>query len=99
MMLAGRETILCVDDEEGVLTALRLQLGQRFGHECEIATAASGKVATPTEIETSLLAIRPPKRCQTPRVSRSGLVVIVPPPCVWARTDRPGLAAAPARSR
>ena len=34
----------------------------------------------PTEIETSLLAIRPPKRCQTPRVSRRG-VVIAPPPC------------------
>ncbi len=41
-MIALRETILCVDDEDGVLNALRLQLGQRFGHECEIATAASG---------------------------------------------------------
>ncbi len=40
-----RETILCVDDEEGVLAALRLQLGQRFGHECEIATALSGPEA------------------------------------------------------
>ncbi|MCB9574867.1 MAG: response regulator, partial [Kofleriaceae bacterium] len=38
----ARETILCVDDEEGVLNALRLQLGQRFGHECDIATATSG---------------------------------------------------------
>ncbi|MBP8807545.1 MAG: diguanylate cyclase [Kofleriaceae bacterium] len=37
-----RETILCVDDEEGVLHALRQQLGARFGHECEIATASSG---------------------------------------------------------
>lgn len=37
-----RETILCVDDEEGVLSALRQQLGARFGHECEIATARSG---------------------------------------------------------
>jgi uncharacterized protein YhdP len=33
----------------------------------------------PTEIETSLLATRPPKRCQTPRVSRRA--VIAPPPC------------------
>ena len=40
-----RETILCVDDEDGVLNALRLQLGQRFGHECEIATARSGDEA------------------------------------------------------
>jgi diguanylate cyclase (GGDEF)-like protein len=45
MLDANRETILCVDDEEGVLNALRLQLGQRFGHECEIATAASGPEA------------------------------------------------------
>lgn len=41
-MNAMRETILCVDDEEGVLSALRQQLGARFGHECEIATALSG---------------------------------------------------------
>lgn len=40
-----RETILCVDDEEGVLSALRQQLGARFGHECEIATASSGAEA------------------------------------------------------
>ena len=52
----------------------------------------------PTEIETSLLAIRPPKRCQTPRVSSKG-AVIAPPPCAWTRTTRPGPAAAPARSR
>jgi len=38
----SRETILCVDDEEGVLHALRQQLVARFGHECEIATASSG---------------------------------------------------------
>ncbi|HUH06065.1 MAG TPA: diguanylate cyclase [Kofleriaceae bacterium] len=43
--MASRETILCVDDEEGVLTALRQQLTARFGHECEIATAQSGKDA------------------------------------------------------
>ena len=42
MMSMLRETILCVDDEEGVLSALRQQLGARFGHECEIATALSG---------------------------------------------------------
>jgi len=41
----ARETILCVDDEEGVLNALRQQLGSRFGHECEIATALSGNDA------------------------------------------------------
>ncbi len=44
-LVPGRETILCVDDEDGVLNALRLQLGQRFGHECDIATAASGPEA------------------------------------------------------
>lgn len=37
-----REHILCVDDEEGVLSALRQQLAARFGHECEISTAQSG---------------------------------------------------------
>jgi diguanylate cyclase (GGDEF)-like protein len=36
-----REHIVCVDDEEGVLTALRQQLGARFGDECEIAAAQS----------------------------------------------------------
>ncbi len=41
-MTALRETILCVDDEEGVLLALRQQLAARFGHECDIATASSG---------------------------------------------------------
>ena len=38
--MAG-ETILCVDDEAGVLTALQQQLTARFGHECEIALAQS----------------------------------------------------------
>lgn len=37
----SRETILCVDDEEGVLNALQQQLAARFGHECEIACAQS----------------------------------------------------------
>src|SRR4051812_39466966 len=36
-----KEHILCVDDEEGILTALRQQLGARFGHECEIEVAQS----------------------------------------------------------
>ena len=31
-----KEHILCVDDEEGILTALRQQLGARFGNEVEI---------------------------------------------------------------
>src|SRR5215831_1517152 len=39
--MTHRETILCVDDEEGILTALRQQLGARFGQECEIAVAKS----------------------------------------------------------
>jgi len=43
--MSGRETILCVDDEEGVLSALRQQLGSRFGHEVEIATAQNAKDA------------------------------------------------------
>jgi diguanylate cyclase (GGDEF)-like protein len=34
-----------VDDEEGVLTALRQQLGSRFGDECEIDLARSGRDA------------------------------------------------------
>ncbi len=38
---ARREHILCVDDEEGILTALRQQLAPRFGHECEIELAQS----------------------------------------------------------
>ena len=41
-MTSPRETILCVDDEEGVLAVLRQQLTARFGHECTIATADSG---------------------------------------------------------
>ncbi len=43
--MSQREIILCVDDEEGVLLALRQQLGARFGHECEIALAQSGEEA------------------------------------------------------
>jgi diguanylate cyclase (GGDEF)-like protein len=42
---APREHIICVDDEEGILTALRQQLGARFGRECEIAVAQSAKDA------------------------------------------------------
>jgi diguanylate cyclase (GGDEF)-like protein len=34
-----REHIVCVDDEEGILTALRQQLSARFGAECNIAVA------------------------------------------------------------
>jgi diguanylate cyclase (GGDEF)-like protein len=37
----AKEHIVCVDDEEGILTALRQQLGARFGGECEIAVARS----------------------------------------------------------
>ncbi|MSP17676.1 MAG: diguanylate cyclase [Myxococcales bacterium] len=40
-MTAQREHILCVDDEEGILSALRQQLGARFGKECEISVAHS----------------------------------------------------------
>ena len=40
--MSRREVIVCVDDEEGVLRVLRAQLGARFGHECQIATARSG---------------------------------------------------------
>ena len=43
--MTRREVILCVDDEEGVLRVLRAQLGARFGHECQIATARSGDEA------------------------------------------------------
>jgi diguanylate cyclase (GGDEF)-like protein len=42
---ARKEHIICVDDEEGILTALRQQLGARFGDECEIEVAQSGKDA------------------------------------------------------
>ena len=38
----SREHIICVDDEEGILTALRQQLGKRFGDQCEISIAQSG---------------------------------------------------------
>jgi diguanylate cyclase (GGDEF)-like protein len=40
-----REHILCVDDEEGILTALQKQLSHRFGAECEIAVAKSAAEA------------------------------------------------------
>ena len=40
--MMSRETILCVDDEAGVLAALQQQLSARFGHECDIALAQSG---------------------------------------------------------
>ncbi|MBA3451549.1 MAG: diguanylate cyclase [Deltaproteobacteria bacterium] len=43
--MSRREVIVCVDDEEGVLRVLRAQLGARFGHECQIATARSGDEA------------------------------------------------------
>jgi diguanylate cyclase (GGDEF)-like protein len=36
-----KEHIICVDDEEGILTALRQQLGARFGDECSIEVAQS----------------------------------------------------------
>ena len=41
----SKEHIICVDDEEGILTALRQQLGARFGDECQIAVAQSAKDA------------------------------------------------------
>jgi diguanylate cyclase (GGDEF)-like protein len=40
-----KEHIICVDDEEGILTALRQQLGARFGDECQIEVAQSAKDA------------------------------------------------------
>ncbi len=40
-----KEHIICVDDEEGILTALRQQLGVRFGDECEISLAQSAQDA------------------------------------------------------
>jgi diguanylate cyclase (GGDEF)-like protein len=40
-----KEHIICVDDEEGILTALRQQLGARFGDECEIEVARSASDA------------------------------------------------------
>ena len=41
MASVRKEHIICVDDEEGILTALRQQLGLRFGGECEISVASS----------------------------------------------------------
>ncbi|HEY7956306.1 MAG TPA: diguanylate cyclase [Polyangia bacterium] len=43
--MTGKEHIICVDDEEGILTALRQQLGARFGEECQIEVAQSAKDA------------------------------------------------------
>ena len=43
--MTQRETILCVDDESAILNVLQRQLHSRFGHECEIALAQSGKDA------------------------------------------------------
>ena len=40
-----REHILCVDDEEGILAALRQQLSARFGDECDIAVAKNAREA------------------------------------------------------
>ncbi len=37
-----KEHIICVDDEEGILTALKQQLSARFGNECTIEVAQSG---------------------------------------------------------
>jgi diguanylate cyclase (GGDEF)-like protein len=50
---ARKEHILCVDDEEGILSALRQQLGARFGNECEIEVAQSAQDALEfmTELE------------------------------------------------
>jgi diguanylate cyclase (GGDEF)-like protein len=45
MMGGTREHIICVDDEEGILTALTQQLRARFGNECEIEVAQSAKDA------------------------------------------------------
>jgi diguanylate cyclase (GGDEF)-like protein len=44
-MTALREHILCVDDEEGILAALRQQLSARFGDECDIAVAKNAREA------------------------------------------------------
>ena len=48
-----KEHILCVDDEEGILSALRQQLSARFGDECQIEVAQSAKDALEfvTELE------------------------------------------------
>lgn len=40
-----RDHILCVDDEEGILSALRQQLSARFGDECDIAVAKNAREA------------------------------------------------------
>jgi two-component system, cell cycle response regulator len=43
--MTKREYLVCVDDEEGVLRVLKQQLVQRFGAECEVATACSAEEA------------------------------------------------------
>jgi diguanylate cyclase (GGDEF)-like protein len=61
MVGAQKEHILCVDDEEGILTALRQQLGARFGNEVEIEVAQSAgdalELITELEREGERLAI------------------------------------------
>src|SRR3569623_2849146 len=42
---ALHEHIVCVDDEEGILAALRQQLSARFGGECDIAVAKNAREA------------------------------------------------------
>src|SRR6478752_6890928 len=48
-----KEHILCVDDEEGILTALRQQLGARFGNEVviEVAQSADDALELLSELE------------------------------------------------
>ena len=43
--VSAREHIVCVDDEEGILAALRQQLSARFGNECDIAVAKNAREA------------------------------------------------------
>ena len=43
--VVAREHIVCVDDEEGILAALRQQLSARFGNECDIAVAKNAREA------------------------------------------------------
>ena len=40
-----REHIVCGDDEEGILAALRQQLSARFGGECDVAVAKNAREA------------------------------------------------------
>ncbi len=43
--MSKRDWIVCIDDEEGVLRVLKQQLAQRFGRDCDVATAQSGEEA------------------------------------------------------